>query len=130
MLQLGFVSFAQDESSINKIIRWSCTVVRSVSLTLSAIETTAAVKVASALKTSPSWDDALLTYTRGQAEITGVRIEIAPGGETGWHLHAVPSFDVVLQGRLEITLKNGKNNVVKAGDILAEVVNTAHSGKT
>ncbi len=38
------------------------------------------------LKTSQSWDGALLNYPQGQAEITGVRIEIAPGGETGWHL--------------------------------------------
>ena len=72
---------------------------------------------------------ALLQYPPGQAEITGVRIEIAPGSETGWHLHPVPSFGVMLQGQLEIKLKNGKKNVVKAGDALAEVVNTAHSGK-
>jgi quercetin dioxygenase-like cupin family protein len=96
---------------------------------LSAIETSAAVKVTPVLKTSQSWDGALLKYPQGQAEITGVRIEIAPGGETGWHLHPVPSFGVVLQGQLEIKLKNGKKNVVKAGDALAEVVHTAHSGK-
>jgi len=30
---------------------------------------------------------------------------------------------------LEVRLKNGKKNVVKVGDALAEVVNTAHSGK-
>ena len=41
----------------------------------------------------------------------------------------MPSFGVVLQGELEMKLKNGKTNVVKAGDALAEVVNTAHSGK-
>jgi quercetin dioxygenase-like cupin family protein len=41
----------------------------------------------------------------------------------------VPFFGVVLQGQLEISLKNGKKNIVKAGDALAEVVNTAHSGK-
>ena len=35
----------------------------------------------------------------------------------------------MLQGQLEIRLKNGKKNVVKAGYALAEVVNTAHSGK-
>lgn len=36
---------------------------------------------------------------------------------------------MVLQGQLEIKLKNGKKNVVEAGDALAEVVNTNHSGK-
>lgn len=114
---------------MNKITSWICTLLLSVSFALSAIETNSAVKVTPVLKTSQSWDGALLTYPQGQAEITGVRIEIAPGGETGWHLHAVPSFGVVLQGQLEIKLKNGKNNVVKAGGALAEVVNTVHSGK-
>lgn len=114
---------------MNKLIRFSCAFFVFTSPVLSAIETSAAVKVTPVLKTSQSWDGALLKYPQGQAEITGVRIEIAPGGETGWHLHPVPSFGVVLQGQLEIQLKNGKKNLVKAGDALAEVVNTAHSGK-
>ncbi|MBU1620352.1 MAG: cupin domain-containing protein [Gammaproteobacteria bacterium] len=114
---------------MKKIISFNCALFLLISPFLSAIETNAAVKVTPVLKTSQSWDGALLQYPQGQAEITGVRIEIAPGGETGWHLHPVPSFGVVLQGQLEIRLKNGKKNVVKAGDALAEVVNTAHSGK-
>ncbi|MBY0417065.1 MAG: cupin domain-containing protein [Pararheinheimera sp.] len=114
---------------MNHLIVVGCALFLSFSSTLFAIETSSAVKVTPVLKTSQSWDGALLKYPQGQAEITGIRIEIAPGGETGWHLHAVPSFGVVLQGQLEITLRNGKKNVVKAGDALAEVVNTAHSGK-
>lgn len=114
---------------MNQVIVVSCALFLSFSPALSAIETSSAVKVTPVLKTSQSWDGALLKYPQGQAEITGVRIEIAPGGETGWHLHSAPSFGVVLQGQLEIKLKNGKTNVVKAGDALAEVVNTAHSGK-
>jgi hypothetical protein len=42
----------------------------------------------------------------------------------------VPFFGVVLQGQLEISLKNGKKNIVKAGDALAEVVNTLTAAKT
>lgn len=114
---------------MKKILYASCALLLLTSPVLSAIETSAAVKVTPVLKTSQSWDGTLLKYPQGQAEITGVRIEIAPGGETGWHLHGVPSFGVVLQGQLEIKLKNGKKNVVKAGDALAEVVNTAHSGR-
>jgi quercetin dioxygenase-like cupin family protein len=117
------------EKFMNQVIVVSCALFLSFSSALSAIETSSAVKVTPVLKTSQSWDGALLKYPQGQAEITGVRIEIAPGGETGWHLHPVPSFGVVLQGQLEIKLKNGKTNVVKAGGALAEVVNTAHSGK-
>lgn len=114
---------------MNHVIAVSCVLFLSFSSALFAIETSETVKVTPVLKTSQSWDGALLKYPQGQAEITGVRIEIAPDGETGWHLHSAPSFGVVLQGQLEIKLKNGKTNVVKAGDALAEVVNTAHSGK-
>ncbi len=109
--------------------RFSCVLLLLACPVLPAIEPNAAVKVTPVLKTSQSWDGALLKYPQGHAEITGVRIEIAPGGETGWHMHNSPSFGVVLQGQLEIRLKNGKKNVVKAGDALAEVVNTAHNGK-
>lgn len=114
---------------MNKMLACSCIFPALISCRLFAIETSAVVKVTPVLKTSQSWDGALLAYPQGQAEITGIRIEIAPGGETGWHLHSAPSFGVVLQGQLEIKLKDGKKNVVKAGDALAEVINTAHSGK-
>lgn len=114
---------------MKQLLSVTCLLSLLTSLSVMAIEKSAAVQVTPVLKTSQSWDGTLLQYPKGQAEITGIRIEIAPGGETGWHLHPVPSFGVVLQGQLEITLKNGKKNIVKAGDALAEVVNTAHSGK-
>lgn len=114
---------------MNKIV-WFVSVLSIVgSFGAVAIEQSASIKVTPVLKTSKSWDGALLQYPSGQAEISGVKIEIAPGAETGWHLHAVPSFGVVLQGELEISLNNGKKHRVKAGDALAEVINTAHSGK-
>lgn len=69
---------------MNHVIAVSCVLFLSFSSSLSAIETSEAVKVTPVLKTSQSWDGALLNYPQGQAEITGVRIEIAPGGETGW----------------------------------------------
>jgi quercetin dioxygenase-like cupin family protein len=65
----------------------------------------------------------------GQAEITGLLLEIAPGGETGWHKHPVPSFGMVLEGTLEVTLKDGKTRRVNAGEAIAEVVDTWHNGR-
>ena len=84
------------EKLMNHVIAVSCVLLLSFSSSLSAIETSEAVKVTPVLKTSQSWDGALLNYPQGQ---------------------------------LEIRLRNGKKNVVRAGDALAEVVNTAHSGK-
>jgi quercetin dioxygenase-like cupin family protein len=56
-------------------------------------------------------------------------IEIAPGAETGWHSHSIPSFAFILEGELEVRLKNGSVNRLKAGEALAEVVNTLHNGR-
>ncbi len=98
-------------------------------LPVQAIEQTKAVKVSTVLKTQTSWDGQPLQYPAGQAEVTGMLIEIVPGGETGWHLHPVPSFGMVLEGELEVTLKDGRKNRLKTGDALAEVVNTAHNGR-
>lgn len=94
-----------------------------------ALEQSAAVSVLTVLKTQTSWDGAPLVYPQGSPEITGMIIEIASGGETGWHLHGVPSFAMVLAGELEVTLKNGAVNRLQAGQALAEVVNTLHNGR-
>lgn len=95
----------------------------------SAVEPNAAVKATTGLKVSQSWDGTALKYPQGEAEITGMQIEIAPGGSTGWHLHTVPSFGVVISGTLEVQLKDGRVKRLQAGDMLAEVVNTLHNGR-
>ena len=94
-----------------------------------ALDKSAAVKVTQLLKTTNSWDGKPIVYPDGKAEITGLLVEIAPGAETGWHLHPVPSFGMVLEGTLEATLKGGRVKQLQAGDVLAEVVNTSHNGR-
>ncbi|MRV75228.1 cupin domain-containing protein [Duganella sp. FT92W] len=94
-----------------------------------ALDQSAAVKASTVLKTQNSWDGKALAYPQGQAQVTGMLIEIAPGGETGWHLHTVPSFAMVTEGDLEVHLKDGSVKRLKAGDMLAEVVNTLHNGR-
>lgn len=94
-----------------------------------ALEETAAVKVTPVLKTEKSWDGKALSYPSGNAEITGLMVEIAPGAETGWHLHPVPSFGVILEGTLEVALKDGRAKHFQAGDAIAEVVDTLHNGR-
>jgi len=81
------------------------------------------------LETTTSWDGTLLEYPEGEANITGILVEIAPGAETGWHLHPAPNFGYVLEGELQVSLENGQTKKLKAGEALAEVVNTYHNGK-
>jgi quercetin dioxygenase-like cupin family protein len=94
-----------------------------------AMDATATVKVVTLLKTSESWDGAPIVYPAGKAEITALSVEIAPGGETGWHRHGVPSFGMLLEGTLEVTLKDGRVKRIQAGEAVAEVVDTAHIGR-
>ena len=94
-----------------------------------ALDQSAAVKVSKLMQTTSSWNGAALAYPAGQAEITSLLIEIAPGGETGWHLHPVASFGYILEGELEVSLKDGTVKHMVAGQALAEVVNTLHNGR-
>jgi quercetin dioxygenase-like cupin family protein len=94
-----------------------------------ALDPTATVAVTPLLKTTTSWNGQPLAYPPGPAEITGLQVEIAPGGETGWHQHTAPSFGVMLEGTLEVTLKDGQVKRLQAGDAIAEVVDTPHNGR-
>ncbi|MEB3310539.1 MAG: cupin domain-containing protein [Snowella sp.] len=94
-----------------------------------ALEPSPEIKATTILKTDTSWDGKPLVYPKGQAEITGMIIEIAPGAETGWHSHPVPSFGMLIEGELHVQLKDGRIKKLKAGDTLAEVVNTLHNGR-
>lgn len=94
-----------------------------------ALDQSASVKVTKLLQSTSSWNGAALAYPGGQAEITSLLIEIAPGGETGWHLHPVASFGYILEGELDVSLKDGSVKHLVAGQALAEVVNTLHNGR-
>jgi quercetin dioxygenase-like cupin family protein len=95
----------------------------------SASEASQSITVTPLLKTTSSWNGSPLAYPSGNAEITGMVVEIAVGAETGWHLHTVPSFGMILEGRLEVSLKDGSTKILQTGEALAEVVNTLHNGR-
>jgi len=61
--------------------------------------------------------------------VSALIVEIAPGGETGWHEHPVPSLAYILEGKLDVTRATGEVKHLAPGDALAEVVNTLHNGR-
>jgi quercetin dioxygenase-like cupin family protein len=82
------------------------------------------------IKTTTTWDGKAITYPTGEkAQVTALMIEIPVNGETGWHRHPVPSFAMIVEGTLDVMLKDGSVNHLKAGDPLVEVVDTAHNGR-
>src|SRR5918999_2781361 len=94
-----------------------------------AIDETPAVKITQLLKTTSSWDGKQIVYPEGQAELTALLVEIAPGESTGWHQHPVPSFAILLDGMLEITLRDGRVKRMQPGEALSEVTETMHIGR-
>jgi quercetin dioxygenase-like cupin family protein len=87
------------------------------------------LKVTQLLKTTQTWNGAPVKYPEGQAEITSLMIELAPGAETNWHEHPVPSFGFVIEGTLEVSLADGRKKLIKQGEAIAEVIATAHNGR-
>lgn len=81
------------------------------------------------LQTSTTWAGQPIQYPAGPAEVTALEITLAPGAETGWHSHPVASFAYILQGTLEVTLRDGRSQRVGQGQALAEVVGLEHNGR-
>lgn len=63
------------------------------------------------------------------AEVTALRVDIGPGGETGRHMHLYPAFVYVLEGAVDVEMEGDMIHSYKAGDSFLEVINTWHNGK-
>ena len=87
------------------------------------------VQVHENLSTSTTWDGAPIHYPSGTAKVSGAIVTLQPGTETGWHTHPFPCLALILEGELLVELKDGQTKKLKAGDTLAEVINTPHNGK-
>ena len=62
-------------------------------------------------------------------EIDSVIIEIAPGGETGLHMHPVPAYVYVVEGTVTVEMDHGSPREYAAGSGFVESVNSWHNGK-
>jgi quercetin dioxygenase-like cupin family protein len=98
-------------------------------LDAAALDATTGVKVTPIAKETTSWDGKPIVYPSGTPEMTALLVEIAPGAQTGCHCHLVPNFAYMLEGKLELTLDDGRVKLLNAGDALSEVVNRSHNGR-
>ncbi len=94
-----------------------------------ALDPAEGVSVTPLARETASWDGKPIVYPGGQAEVTALLVEVAPGAQTGWHCHLVPSFAYLLEGTLELALDDGRTKRLQAGDALAEVVSRSHNGR-
>lgn len=63
-----------------------------------------------------------------QDEVTMLKITLAPGKATGWHIHEIPVFAYVLKGTLTVEFENHRLVKFPANSSFAEVTNTLHQG--
>jgi quercetin dioxygenase-like cupin family protein len=71
-----------------------------------------------------------LIYPRkGTPAIESMIVEIAPGGESGWHLHPYPTYVYVLQGTLHVELEGGRRHKIGRGRAALEVTRSWHNAK-
>jgi quercetin dioxygenase-like cupin family protein len=84
------------------------------------------------LKSTSSWDGTpYKAYPTGQPELTVLNIKIPPNSALKWHQHPIPNAAYVVSGQLEVQSKEGDKSIhLKAGDVLPEMVDTLHRGKT
>ena len=88
------------------------------SLAFAAAEDAAAIKptVTPVLESSTTIIGQPIAYPAGTAKVTAAIITIPPGGETGWHTHAVPLFGYMLDGELTVDYGSEGTRVYKVGD--------------
>ncbi|MCQ9638466.1 cupin domain-containing protein [Chryseobacterium sp. WG14] len=84
------------------------------------------------LKTTKSWDGTLYpNYPNGQPEISVLRILVPPHKALNWHKHPVINAAYIEKGEIQIERKeDGKTQWIKQGQVVPEMVNIAHRGKT
>jgi len=88
------------------------------------------VTIKELVNSTKEWDgQPLPDYPAGPAQIKVLRIKIPSGVTLPWHYHPVINAAVILEGRLELYLKNGTTKSFGPGEALVEVVNTVHAGK-
>ncbi|MBR7154107.1 MAG: cupin domain-containing protein [Paludibacteraceae bacterium] len=89
-----------------------------------------AIKTTELIRTSQSWDGAMLPdFPQGQPELRVIRLDFPVGAKTGWHHHTVVNYGIVQQGDLTIVCQDGSEKTFHEGEPLVEVIGTIHRGE-
>ena len=89
-----------------------------------------AIKSTELIRTSQSWDGAILPdFPQGKPELRVIRLDFPVGAKTGWHHHTVVNYGIVQQGELTIVCQDGSEKTFREGEPLVEVIGTIHRGE-
>lgn len=83
------------------------------------------------LQSSSSWDGTpYAAYPEGRPELSVLKIRIPANSALSWHTHPIPNAAYIAKGELTIEIQDGKSKTFKQGEVLSEVVDIIHRGKT
>ena len=77
----------------------------------------------------PAFDSVDRYPSGAAARITAVEITLAPGQQTGWHMHPVPLFAYILEGELTVDYGGKGERTYRAGDGFMEAMDERHNGR-
>jgi len=87
------------------------------------------VSIQTVLKTSVDVAGNAISYpAAGQAQISGLIVEIPAGQNTGWHLHPYPCMAYVLSGEIDVEDASGVRRHFSPGNCFVELINVRHCG--
>jgi len=90
------------------------------------------IRAETLLRATSSWDGVpYRAYPAGPPEVTLLRLTIPAHTNLPWHTHPMPNAAYVVSGEITVEKKSdGTTRLLKAGDVLAEMVDATHRGRT
>lgn len=90
------------------------------------------VKVENLLNSANSWDGTPYGhYPDNKPEISVLRYSIPAHTTLPWHTHVIPNIAYIVAGEITVEKQDsGEKRVFRAGEAMAEVVNSPHRGYT
>ena len=70
-----------------------------------------------------------IAYPEGAPVVTAAIVTMAPGQETGWHVHEAPLMAWMLEGELTVDYGPEGQRTYREGDALLEAFRTPHNGR-
>lgn len=89
---------------------------------------TTGLTATSLLDTKTLGDGLPLRYPTGDAHLTALMVELAPGGETGLHRHPMPVVGYIVSGEVTVSAEGMAPRVFKAGEAFVET-SIWHNGR-
>jgi quercetin dioxygenase-like cupin family protein len=98
-----------------------------VSLSTSAGWSQVGFRATPLMKTTKTEVGQDIQYPNAHPEVTTLLLEIAPGGQSGRHMHPVPSANYVLGGEVTIEVEGGNTLTYRTGQAFVGAMQTWHN---